>query len=325
MTPSEITGLHHVGLVVHDMAAALDAFRAFGFRIGPPAYPALPPEPGGAPEPIGAGNTHADFPRNFIELLAFAPEDRDALPAHAELTPLRIPTEHLAATRSAIQRTVAALAGRLERFEGAHILVFATNDAEATASRLDRAGIGHTGARVAQRPIVTVEGTRMEPIKFLDIDDDPAAPPGLLPEGRVGAAEDAPGHVLDLQTGLDHPNGARALAECVLCVRELGAAAARYERYLAVAPSVDGDARTFDLGTTRLTLTTAQGLAARLPGEQPPAMPALCAYVIEVADLAATAQLLHDDKIEVGRTAGGEPFIPAAAAHGAAIVFRQAV
>ena len=118
MTPSEITGLHHVGLVVHDMAAALDAFRAFGFRIGPPAYPALPPEPGAAPEPIGAGNTHADFPRNFIELLAFAPEDRDALPAHAELTPLHLPTEHLAATRSAIQRTVAALASRLERFEG---------------------------------------------------------------------------------------------------------------------------------------------------------------------------------------------------------------
>lgn len=326
MTSSEITGLHHVGLIVHDLNAALDTFRAFGFHLGPPAYPALPPAPGAAPEPIGAGNTHADFPRSFIELLAFAPDDPDRLPEGARLVPLQIPETHLDATRNALRQTVSGLAARLDRFEGVHILVFTTTDAEATAVRLNRNGVRHTGARAAQRPIATAEGTQMEPIKFLEISDhDPTAPPGLLPEGRVGAAEDAPGAVLDAQIGLAHPNGAKALAECVLCVPAdgLDEAAERYERYLGIAPR--NGTRTFDLGRSRLTLATANDLAAWLPGEIPPAEPAVSAYVIETGDLDAAEQLLRNNKIEFGRTADGEPFIPAAAAHGAAIVFSRSV
>lgn len=323
----DITDLHHVGLVVRDMDAAIARFRQFGFHIGAPAYPALPPAPGAAPEPVGAGNTHADFPRSFIELLAFAPESRRLLPAGSRLVPLHVPEDRLAATRTAIQRTIAGLAARLDTAEGAHILVFVTRDAEQTAIRLEQAGVARTETRALQRPITTAEGTELAAIKFLEFsDDNPAAPPGMVPEGRVGAAEDAPHDLLDAQLGLAHPNGAKGLAECVLCVddSELESAGERYEHYLHLPASREGATSSFALGSSRLILTTPAGLAALLPGEQPHTTPGLSAYTVEVADLAAAEAHLRAQSVELRRTADGRPFIPAKAAFGTALILQQA-
>lgn len=321
MSADDITGLHHVGLLVRDMDAAIDTFRRLGFHIGPPAYPALPPTSGAEPEPIGAGNTHADFPRSFIELLAFAPDDRDRLPSDARLVPLQVPDDQLAATRTAIRGTVAALETRLHRAEGAHILIFNTTAADRTAARLTAARIDHTGARPVQRPITTDAGTTLAAIKYLEITGDDS---GLLPEGRIGAAEDAPPELLDAQTGLDHPNGAIGLVECVLCVddAELDATADRYGEYLDRTPTGGGDTRTIALGAQRITITTPAGLATRLPGETPRTS-TLSAYAIECTDPTAAAQLLRTQGIDLRKATTGELFIPAGTAHGAAILLRH--
>ena len=326
MAPSDITGLHHVGLLVRDIAAAIEAFRRLGFHVGPPSYPALPPAPGAAPEPIGAGNTHADFPRTFIELVALAPERRGDLPSDADLVPLQVPDERLEGTRALMRHTVAGLAARLDRFEGAHVLVFAGADTERTAARLSEAGIIHSGSQRAQRPITTAEGTKLEAIKHLEINDGTAEQPGMPPEGRVGVAEDAPPEILDAQTGLDHPNGATGLVECVLTVSadELEATADRHAKYLGVPPARDGRARAFELESGRLTITTASEHSERFPGEQPLEPPSLSAYAIEFTDLDACERLLGDRGVGLRWTDRGEPFIPAAAGYGAAIVLRQA-
>ncbi|WP_306362041.1 VOC family protein [Nocardia sp. CC227C] len=324
MTDIDLTGLHHIGLVVHDLGDAIDTFRRIGFHIPPPAYPALPPAPGAAPEPVGAGNTHADFPRNFVELLTVTTAGRTRLPADATLVPLRIPADRLDATRAAISHTVSGLAERVERFEGAHILIFATDDAEKTAARMAAHGVRHGGVVAAQRPISTAEGTSPHPIQYLEIHDT-ATDAALLPEGRLGVAADLPAALLDAQTGLDHPNGAVGLAECVLCVEDddLEATATRYEHYLGFAADRDSSAHAFLLGSHRLTITTPRGFTARLPGEQP-RTPALCAYTIEVADLLAAERLLRARGIPLRTAATGELFIPAAAACGAAILLREA-
>jgi catechol 2,3-dioxygenase-like lactoylglutathione lyase family enzyme len=238
---------------------------------------------------------------------------------------LQLPDDQLEAARNAMRHTVAGLIGRLDRFEGAHILVFASADAELTAERLDASGLAHTGARPAQRPIATADGTRLEAIKYLEIHaEDAAGPAAMLPEGRVGVAQDAPAAVLDAQIGLEHANGAVALAEVVLWVDGLEAAIDRYERYLGVRGESSGDAAVFDFGGSALTVTAPSAFADRFPGERAPAAPALCAYAVEVADLAATERFLRDRGVEVRTAAGGEPFVPGAAAHGAAILFRQA-
>ncbi|MFI6833637.1 VOC family protein [Kribbella sp. NPDC050241] len=64
---SEVLRLHHVGHVVRDMAVALAFYRRLGFAVPSPSYPAMPSRRGGKPEPFGAANTHADFPRDFLD------------------------------------------------------------------------------------------------------------------------------------------------------------------------------------------------------------------------------------------------------------------
>ncbi|MFC4123252.1 VOC family protein [Nonomuraea zeae] len=114
-----------------------------------------------------------------------------------------------------------------------HILMFDSPDIARAAARLEANGVGHGGVQAAQRPVETADGVRMEPVRFLEID---GLGPGLVPEGRVGLAANSPASDAAAQT-CDHPNGAVALVECVLCVAggELDDVERRYERYLGRA------------------------------------------------------------------------------------------
>ncbi|TCO61006.1 hypothetical protein [Actinocrispum wychmicini] len=123
----------------------------------------------------------------------------------------------------------------------------------------------------------------------------------------------------------DHPNGAVGLVDATLCTTdtELDAVQARYERYLGRTPRTQGPARVFDLDEATLTLVPASGLATLFPGEQPPALPALVACTVAVHDLDATKSLLQDKEIPWLPTPLGDVFVPATAALGTSIAFRQ--
>src|SRR5438093_7326143 len=60
--------LHHVGYVVRDISHGLDVLRQLGFLMTPPAFVGLPSDDGAPAEPVGAGNSHATMPRNFVEV-----------------------------------------------------------------------------------------------------------------------------------------------------------------------------------------------------------------------------------------------------------------
>ncbi|MGW4799891.1 VOC family protein, partial [Nonomuraea sp. NPDC004297] len=76
-------------------------------------------------------------------------------------------------------------------------------------------------------------------------------------------------------------------------------------------------------GRADVTVVAASRLAGLLPGERPAALPAFVAYAVSVRDLAATERLLSGNGVPVTRTGPGELFVPASAALGTAIVFRQ--
>ncbi|MGI5288089.1 VOC family protein [Nonomuraea polychroma] len=310
----DISGLHHVGHIVHDMGQALEQYRRMGFALPGPAYPVV----GEPPEPVGVGNTHAYFAGNFVELVAVAGAGR--VPDDARLIPLRVPGDRLPVLKEAVRGTAANLESCLRRFEGVHILMFDSSDIDGGAARLAASGVGHGGVQVAQRPVETVDGVRMEPVRWLEID---GARRGLVPEGRVGLAENASAH-----DAADHPNGAVELVECVLCVAddELDEAEGRYTRYVGGAASRDGAARTFALGDgrARVTLVGASGLDGLLPGEGVAALPGFAAYSVAVRDVAATSRFLREAGVPVRESSAGEVFVPAREALGVAIIFRQA-
>lgn len=313
---SDISGLHHVGLVVDDMGEALAAFRRLGFALPPPSYPTMAPHEGAAPQPFGAANTHADFRRDFVELATYVkPGEAGRVPAEATTMPLHVSADLLPTVLRQIERTSARLATYLERFAGAHILMFSAPDVDAVATRLAAAGVGHAGVSTVQRPVLIAGESKLETVHVLELDDT------HIPEGRLGMVGD-----LDpaIQGGrvLDHPNGAVELVEVLLCAADadLDAVQARYETYLG-GPASPG--RVFDLNGARLSLLSPADLDIRLPGERPRARPAIVAYAIAVTDISHTREFLVGNAVPHRATTGGEVFVPADSALGAAIVFRQ--
>ncbi|MEU6169547.1 VOC family protein [Streptomyces tanashiensis] len=305
--PHDIARLHHVGHVVGDMAQAMALYRRLGFHVPPPSVPALAPRDGAAPEAFGAANTHADFSRSFIELVTpVKPGSTADLPPDTRIVPLQAPPEQLPLILSRIEAASARLGGWCDRFEGLHILMFSSPDVDGAAHRLTAAGVDHGGVNTVGRPVQTPDGVRTEPVRYLEIDG--------APEGRVGVVADLDPEFQHTRR-LDHPNGAQDLVEAVLCVPDgrLPLVRERYERYLGRPVSPEDP----------VTLLTETDLPDLLPGENPPALPALVACTVAVTDIPRVRALLAQNGLPVRETARGEIFVPAAAALGVAVIFRE--
>lgn len=317
--------VHHVGLCVDDMVAALELYRGLGFLLPAPAYPTMPREEGGEPEPFGVANTHATFERNFIELLTIVKEDGSTrIPDDATLLPLQVPPEMRAMIEEKIETTVSGIRSSLERFEGLHVLVMESSDPDGTAERIAAGGVRHTGVNTVQRPVVTPDGLSMEVLRFLEVTREDGADV-QTPEGRIAFASAPVGETRHATGFMDHPNGASDLVETWLCVApdELEAFEARYATYTGRAAKASGPARTFELERSKITLVADADLDAVLPGEKAPALPAIVGYAVAVRDLAAARSLVEGNGFPVVDAPSGDVFVPAAAAMGGAVVFRQ--
>ncbi|GAA0923123.1 VOC family protein [Nonomuraea longicatena] len=316
----DINGLHHVGHIVRDMGQAMERYRRLGFTVPAPAYPVLPRVPGGPAEPFGVANTHVYFPGNFIELVAVVPETGPA-PEGARPIPLRVPDDRLPGLVAAVRAAAENITSFLRRFQGLHIMIADTPDLDGVAARLTASGVGHGGVHAVQRPVETSVGTTMEPARYLEI-SDPGLSAGRVPEGRIGFAENAPAQAPPSPP--DHPNGATGLVECVLCVADpaLPELERRYGTYFG-RPDGRGTPGTARFGRANVTVVSESALAARLPGERPAALPAFAAYAVSVRDLAATERFLRAGDVPLTRTGPEELLVPASAALGTAIVFRQ--
>lgn len=325
----DVESLHHVGHVVSDMEEGLELYRRLGFRLSPPAYPMLSPREGEPPRPFGAANTHANFPRSFVELMTCVRDDGESrVPAGAKLIPLQAPAEHLARLTESIRATVAKVAACLARFQGLHILVFKTPDAAAVARRLDAESVRHGGVNTIRLPVDTAQGPRVAPISLIELDN--AEPgegvSGRVTEGRIAIAESPPSELWQAQLYMDHPNGAVDLVESLLCVAEaeLPEVERRYAKYVGRPARVEGRTRVFDLEGSRVTLVADADLEAILPGERAPALPAFVAYAVAVRDVGVARTLLEENGLPTKMSASGDLFVPAAAALGAAVIFRKA-
>ncbi|MFI6532408.1 VOC family protein [Nonomuraea sp. NPDC050547] len=298
-------GLHHVGHVIGDMEGAARRYRQLGFTVAPPAYPVLP----GVERPFGVANAHIYLADGFVELVAVL----DGTPGEARPIPLRVPDDKLPGLVAAIRAASAAIAGFLERFQGLHIVIAGTSDLDAVAARLSADGVGHGGVHAIQRPVETAAGTAMEPARYLEIS-------GPLPEGRIGFAENGPDSAA---LAVEHANGATALVECVLCVADQNAGQnAGQDAGQDTDEEAAAARRRYD-GWAGVRIVPASALPGLLPGERPPALPAFVAYAVSVRDLAATERFLRGNDVPLATTGTGEIFVPAEAALGAAIIFRQ--
>lgn len=313
ITGKEIGYIHHVGHVVRNIEAGRELYRKLGFLCPAPAYPTLVRHEGEPARPFGAANMHADFARNFVEIMAVVNEESH-LSNDAHPIPIQVPPAALPRVIGNMERTIAKISASLARFEGLHILVFQTENADESARRFDQIGVGHSGVNRVQQP------HQARPMGIVEIDRED------VPEGRLAVAESPAFDTSASQLAPQHPNGAVELVETLLCVpdAEIEDYVERYQRYLGRAARTDSAARVFDLRASCIKLIPESWLATILPGETAPALPAFVAYTVAVRDLAATRQWLENNALAVNAVPTGGIFVPARAALGAAILFRQA-
>lgn len=315
---SEIGYLHHIGHVVHDMEEARDLYRKLGFLCPAPAYPTMSHHIGEPAKPFGAANTHAYFARNFVEILTIVTEDShisdDAQPIQIQVPPAALPR-----VIESIERTIAKISASLARFEGIHILVFQTKSADESTTRFDKIGVGHSGVNMVQQHIESATGPQTVPMGIVEIDKED------VPEGRLAVAENRSAEMIQTKPPLQHPNGAVDLVEAILCLvdEEIETYVERYQRYLGSVARRDGATYIFDLQGSSVRLIPASTLKEILPGETAQALPAFVAYAVSVHDLDSTRKLLEENGLVVHTTTTGDIFVPARAALGAAIIFRQ--
>lgn len=251
-------GLDHVGLFAPDMARAALAMEQLGFALTPYS-PQRHTLASGEIVPTGTANRLAILGLGYIELLTAIGD-----------TPIADQLRH--ATR---------------RYTGAHLIAFGTADAEATHARLGQAGFEPLPMVRLQRTVPTAAGERLARFSVVRV------PPERMPEGRMQFCRQHTPELVWQAERQNHPNRAHILTDILLCVDDPAEAAARYGRFLGLAPTARDGFCVLELARGRLHLFDPDGLA-RSTGTLAPTTPFMAGFALASADLAATRAVLAE-------------------------------
>lgn len=268
--------LDHVGHFVADRQAAGAALQRAGFAPTPVSIQVTPADAGGGPPRLtGTGNVTCMLERGYLEIL-FKTAD----------TPLG-------------REFDAAMA----RHGGVHLAAFAVADADAAHRRLTAAGFGLQPLARMQRPVETAAGEGAEAHGTAAFS---VVRPrhGEMPEGRIQALTHHTEHAVWQPRWLSHPNGARGLIDIVIAPRDLDAAAARFRRFLDIAPRPGRFGPAFQLDRGRVQLTDTAALSAIFPRLAVPGLPFIAGYALTVASLPQAAACLEAGAVAFERHGG---------------------
>jgi hypothetical protein len=290
--------LHHIGLINSSLEMSAACYERLGFTLTPVSLPRIIPEPGRVPETFGAGNRHAIFTHNYLELLGVVnPQKWAAFPRE--------------------QRGPYDLDLPLSRYEGLHVMHFGTDHIEMVKERLDKQGVACSGIREFQRNVQTQTGEHMMKARTIHF------PPESNPEGLLQIAQhDTPGLVFQ-ERYMHHRNGALALTEIMIVTETPRIYAAKYERYSGhMGKCIANNHFVVDLGLSRITVIDPERLMELIPGFVIPALPFMAAFTIKVADLQLVCDVLSGNNVPFIKKAGAVLVYPDNAC-GCAVIFEN--
>jgi catechol 2,3-dioxygenase-like lactoylglutathione lyase family enzyme len=292
---AKATAFHHVGLITHDMGKAIARYEQLGFSFTPLSLPRISLEPGKPPEPFGAGNRTAIFEENYLEVLA-----------HTDL--------RLWNTTTPQQRGPYNIDIPLARYEGMHVMHFATDDISALHERLTDEGIACTEIKPFERNVDTPSGPQMMKAQAFSF------PPPANPEGLVQIAQHLTPELVLQPRFMQHPNGARLVTESTVVTSDPEEFARKYSRYTGYDCRRDGAGFIVEFGRSRVTVVTPEQVGNFVPGTVAPADPSLVGFTVLVADLDRVSGLLTRNRVPF-QVADGRLAVAAADACGCAVTF----
>lgn len=286
---NDIDSVNHVGMVVRDLAAAVDRYQAMGFLLTPFSAHAGAWKPGEKVTPLGSGNRCVMFGSSYLEILAnvdpAAPSPR--------------------------------LAGYLRHHQGAHIICFGSSHLESVDARVRALGVETSGVIPLQREVETVEGVRMARFQRIQF------APNHSPEGYIQAARHLTPEYLHQPRYIEHPNGCQALSDVYLVVDDVVAYTSRYELYTGLAAAAEGGIARFAFPRGgRVTIVQQRQASAILPETLYPPIPGIAAVAFHCPDLIRQRARLRAAGIHVAE-AEGRLIVPAELAHGVCVVFED--
>ena len=282
--------LDHIGVAIKDLERGRQAYERLGFTLTPRSIHRGSPTPGAPVIPFGSGNHCAMFHDGYLEIVGL--------------------------TDPTIFSNIKAL---VARYEGAHIVAFGVDSADATYAELSGRGIPIQPARQLERDAAF--GPRGDAIRraaFRNMYFDAAT----YPESRLLYIEHLTRDVLWQPHLLEHLNGVVALRDVFLCTSDARAVADKYSTLFgaAVQPAGEGEWR-IALAHTNVWIATPAAWARRAPGAVTPPLPAPAGIGFKVKSVAATRALLTKNGVTAHDGLDGGIWVGPDQACGTAIYF----
>ena len=253
--------LDHIGVAIKDLERGRKAYERLGFTLTLRSQHRGSPTPGAPVVLFGSGNHCAMFHEGYLEVVGL--------------------------TDATIYSNVKAM---VARYEGAHIVAFGVDSADATYAELSGRGVPIERARELERDAAYgPAGTQTRRAAFRNMYFDAAA----YPELRLLYIEHLTRDVLWQPHLLDHPNGVVALRDVFLCVPDARAAADKYSSLFGAAalPVSEGEWR-IALAHGHVWIETPAAWARRAPGAATPPLPSPVGIGFQVGNVAATRKFL---------------------------------
>ena len=284
--------LDHIGVAIKDLERGRQAYERLGFTLTPRSIHRGSPTPGAPVVPFGSGNHCAMFRDGYLEIVG-----------------LIDPTIF-----SNIKPMVA-------RYEGAHIVAFGVESADATHRELAGRGIPIEPARQLERDAAYgPQNNEHRRAAFRNMYFDQ----GVYPEARLLYIEHLTRDVLWQPHLLDHPNGVVSLSDVFLCVPDARATADKYAALFGRPANEVGPGEwCIALAHGQVWLVTPDAWAGRAHGAAAPALPSPAGIGFKVKNLAATRALLAGNGVEIRESSNAGLWIAPAHACGAAIYFSE--
>ncbi len=290
--------LHHIGLINSDLKMSAACYERLGFTLTPLSIPKVVLTPGGLPETLGAGNRHAIFSNNYLELLGVVDPKR-----WREVT--------------IEQRGPYDLDLPLSRYEGLHVMHFGTDHIEKVKERLDRQGVACSAIKKFQRNVQTKTGEHMMKARSIHF------PSKSNPEGLIQIAQHDTPELVFQDRYMHHRNSAIALIEIVVVTETPASYASKYEQYTGhQSRQIANNHFVVDLGLSRVTVVNPDGLDTIIPGYKVPALPFMAAFTVEVAGLNLVCNVLTGNKVPFSK-GPGSVIVYAENACGCAVIFKK--
>lgn len=271
--PALALDIDHIGIAVRDLDRGERQLRSLGFALTPRSHHRGSPTPGAPVEPWGSANHCAMFAQGYLELVGLTDPEK----------------------YSSVKMMLAS-------YEGAHTVAFRPESVERAHERLASEGVAVDEIRYLERMTAFgPSGEEQRRVAFKNM----YLSRSVFTEARFQYTQHLTPDIMWQPRLLDHPNGAIAIVELILCSPSPADTAIKLAPATGVDPETVGPGEyRLSLSGSRLSIVSVEAWHAYVPDFPLPPLPAPVGVSFRVKSLDRTRALLQTNNIDFAERSG---------------------